>query len=98
MSNKPITVEISEETQERLRKLQNPGETKDETVQRVIEDATEDDLGLYSLFTLVAMAAVVLWLVSFVVLGESVSNAVGGIFIASTLFWVVWKEIQFQSV
>ena len=98
MSGKPITVEISEETQERLRKLQHPGETKDETVQRVIEDATEDDLGLYSLFTLVALAGAVLWLVSFAILGESLSNAVGGIFIASTLFWVIWKEIQFRSI
>ena len=98
MSDKSITVEIPEETQERLRKLQNPNETLDETVQRVINEATEDDLGLYSLFTLVAIVGAVLWLGSFVMFGESVSNSVGGIFIASTLLWVIWKEIQFYSV
>lgn len=97
MSNKPITVEFSEETNKRLRKVQNHGETTDETVQRVIEDAAEDDSGLYSLFTLVATVGAVLWLVSFAVLGESISNAVGGIFIASTIFWVIWKEIQAYS-
>lgn len=98
MSNKPTTIEISEEANKHLQKLQDPSETDSETVQRVLEDAATDSTGMYSLFTLVAMTGLVLWLVSFVTLGASVSNAVGGIFLASTLFWVIWKEIKFQSI
>lgn len=97
MSDKSVTVELPEEAHKSLSKLRISGETTDETVQRVIEDAAEGGSGLYSLFTLVAMAGAALWLVSFVVVGESLSNGVGGIFIAGTLFWLILKEIQFRS-
>lgn len=98
MSDKHSAVEITEETRDDLRELRVPGETEAETLQRVVRKVAREDRVLYSLFTVFAVVGALAWILTFALVGESVANVVGGLFIASTLFWVVWREVTFRGV
>ena len=97
MSDDKTSIEVTQETRDRIRELQAPGETTAETVHRLVKRTSEEDSILYSYFTVFAVIAALIWILSFALLGETEANAVGGLFITSTIFWLIWKEMQFQG-
>ena len=97
MSKETHSIDVSAETRERLQDLREQGESLNETVERVVEN-NRDERVLYSKFSVVAVAGAVLWLLSYAVFGQTVSNAFAGVFIALTLFWLGYRELAFRGI
>lgn len=96
MSKQEVTVELSEDQVEELNQVQYPEESQTETVQRILQHGLE--AGPQHRFQLILISAVfaVIWLSTFVFIGVAESNAIGGLYIVSVVFWALWQELQFR--
>lgn len=91
------SVDVSADTWEQLRELREQGESIDETIERLLENAQDKRL-LFSKFSVFVMIGTLMWLGSFIMVGETVSNAVAGFIIVLTLFWLIYQELAFRGI
>lgn len=91
------SIDVSADTWEQLQKLREQGESIDETVERLLENAKSKRL-LFSKFSVFVFIGTLLWLGSFTLVGETVSNTVAGFVIALTLLWLIYQELAFRGI
>lgn len=96
-SDNTHTINVSEDTWERLQEFREQGESASETVERALENSQDDGV-LVSKFSVLAFIVGLVWLGSFVLVGEEVSNAIAGLFIALTLFWLIFRELASRGL
>ena len=88
---------LSADTWKRLQNRRERGESIDDTVERTMQNAQDGRL-LHSKFAVVALSGACLWVSTTVLAGSAAANAVGGLFIALTLFWLGWRELVFRGL
>ena len=96
-SDNTHTINVSEDAWERLQELREQGESMNETIERVLENS-QDDRVLYSKFSILVFIGALLWLSSFALVGEELSNTVAGLFISMTLFWFIFRELAYYGL
>lgn len=97
MSEDTHSIELSADTWERLEELREKPESMDSTILRLLNNA-EDNRVLFSNFTVFVSVGAVSWITTYLLIGETISNAISGLVIAATLFWFVWKELSFRGI
>ena len=90
-------VDLSASTWTQLHELREQGESIDETVTRLFENA-QDNRVLFSKFGVAAVLCASTWLGSFVIAGAAVSNVVAGLYITLTLSWIILRELAFRGL
>ena len=90
-------VDLSASTWTQLHELREQGESMDETIARLFENA-QDNRVLFSKFGVLAVLCALAWLGSFAIAGAAVSNVVAGAYITLTLSWIILREVAFRGL
>ena len=95
--NQEVTIKLSEELVEEVNQVRKPGESQDETIFRLLQYELVNEPRYRYRFALLAVSVTVLWALTYVFVGPTESNAIGGIYIAVIALWAVWREFQIKG-
>lgn len=93
MTDRKRSVDLPDELFDKLNDVRTPGEDVDDTVERLLRDRLDRASPVGTPFALITIGVAVLWLLTFVLVDETISSVVGGVYIASVMFWTIWQQI-----